>query len=124
MPRVLVSSRSFANIVPVGEELLSKAGFEIRRIGPEERPLNEERMKSIVDRERPDVIISGAEPIAAEALASSGNLRLIMKHGVGVDNIDLDAATGLGIAVANAPGTNTDAAVSYTHLTLPTICSV
>ncbi|RLE36675.1 hydroxyacid dehydrogenase, partial [Candidatus Acetothermia bacterium] len=114
MPRVLVSSRSFANIVPVGEELLSKAGFEIRRIGPEERPLNEERMKSIVDRERPDVIISGAEPIAAEALASSGNLRLIMKHGVGVDNIDLDAATGLGIAVANAPGTNTDAVADFT----------
>jgi len=113
MPRVLVSSRSFANIVSVGEELLTKAGFKIQRIGPEERPLDEERMKSIVARDKPDVIISGAEPINAEVLASSENLHLIMKHGVGVDNIDLDAATALGIAVANAPGTNTEAVADF-----------
>jgi len=114
MPRVLVSSRSFANIVSVGEELLAKGGFEIRRIGPDERPLDEERMKSIVARDKPDVIISGAEPISAEVLTASEGLRLIMKHGVGVDNIDLDAATALGIAVANAPGTNTEAVADFT----------
>jgi len=93
--------------------LLTKAGFKIQRIGPEERPLDEERMKSIVARDKPDVIISGAEPINAEVLASSENLHLIMKHGVGVDNIDLDAATALGIAVANAPGTNTEAVADF-----------
>ncbi len=114
MPMVLVSSRSFANIVSIGEELLTEAGFEVRRIGPADRPLDEEKMKSIVARDNPDVIISGAEPISANVLASSENLSLIMKHGVGVDNIDLDAATSLGIAVANAPGTNTDAVADFT----------
>ncbi|MCK4393827.1 phosphoglycerate dehydrogenase [Candidatus Bipolaricaulota bacterium] len=105
----LVSSRSFANVVPVGKDLLVDGGFEVRRVGPEERPLDEAKMVAIVTREKPQVIIIGAEPVTAEVLASSDKLRMIMKHGVGVDNIDLDAATSLGIVVANAPGTNTEA---------------
>ena len=39
---------------------------------------------------------------------------MVMKHGVGVDNIDLGAATSRGIVVANAPGTNTDAVADLT----------
>jgi D-3-phosphoglycerate dehydrogenase len=42
-------------------------------------------------------------------MAKAESLELVMKHGVGVDNIDIEAATELGIAVANAPGTNTEA---------------
>ena len=113
MPKALVSSRSFANIVPVGEEMLTGAGFEVRRIGPEERPLDAARMEAIVTRENPDVIISGAEPVTSGVLAASKTLRMVMKHGVGVDNIDLDAATSLGIVVANAPGTNTEAVADW-----------
>jgi len=49
-----------------------------------------------------------------------------MKHGVGVDNIDLGAATSRNIAIANAPGTNTDAvadlAVGLTLSLLRRIC--
>jgi len=113
MPKALVSSRSFANIVSVGAEMLTAAGFEVRRIGPEERPLDAAKMVVIVSREQPDVIISGAEPLTAEALAACPNLRMVMKHGVGIDNIDLDAATSLGIVVANAPGTNTKAVADW-----------
>jgi len=113
MPKALVSSRSFANIVSVGEEMLTAAGFEVRRIGPEERPLDAANMEAIVTRENPDVIISGAEPVTSGVLAASKTLRMVMKHGVGVDNIDLDAATSLGIAVANAPGTNTEAVADW-----------
>lgn len=113
MPKVLVSSRSFAQITSVGEEILTEAGFEVHRIGPEERPLDAAKMARIVSREDPDVIISGAEPITAEVLAASSRLRMIMKHGVGVDNIDLGAATSLRIMVANAPGTNTEAVADW-----------
>lgn len=113
MPKALVSSRSFANIVAVGEEMLTGAGFEVRRIGPEERPLDAAKMEAIVTRENPDVIISGAEAVTSGVLAASKTLRMVMKHGVGVDNIDLDAATSLGIVVANAPGTNTEAVADW-----------
>ena len=110
----LVSSRSFAQVVPVGEKILTKAGFEVLRVSPEERPLDAAKMARIVSREDPDVIISGAEPITAQVLAASKRLRMIMKHGVGVDNIDLDAAKSLGVMVANAPGTNTEAVADLT----------
>jgi len=105
----LVSSRSFGNVVTIGNNLLHDAGFEVRRIGEEERPLDEARLISIVYREGPEVIITGAEPMSEAVLAASDSLRMIMKHGVGVDNIDLGAATSRGIAVANVPGTNTEA---------------
>jgi D-3-phosphoglycerate dehydrogenase len=79
-----------------------------------ERPLDEARVVSIVRRETPEVIISGAEPITARVLAASDRLRMVMKHGVGVDNIDLNAATSRGVVVANAPGTNTEAVADLT----------
>lgn len=105
----LVSSRSFGNVVTIGNDLLRNTGFEVRRVGEEERPLDEAKLISIVHREGPEVIITGAEPMSEAVLEASDSLRMIMKHGVGVDNIDLDAATSRGIAAANAPGTNTEA---------------
>ena len=109
MPIVLVSSRSFGQVSKVGTAILEEAGFEIHRIGPEDRPFDVAKLAGIVERVKPDALIAGAEPIPHEVLAASPNLRVVQKHGVGVDNIDLDAATKLGIAVSNAPGTNTEA---------------
>ena len=106
---VLVSSRSFGNVVSIGTDLLRNAGFEVRRIGEEDRPLDDVKLASIVTREVPDVLITGAEPVSERVLSASEHLRMIMKHGVGVDNVDLGAATSRHIAVANAPGTNTEA---------------
>lgn len=44
--------------------------------------------------------------VTEEALAAGTELRVIGRAGIGVDNIDLEAATRLGIAVVNAPGGN------------------
>jgi D-3-phosphoglycerate dehydrogenase len=109
MNRALVSSRSFGAVSKAGERLLEQEGFEVRHIGPEERPLDEEKMARIMQREQPTVIICGAEPVTRKVLEASSRLSMVMKHGVGVDNIDIEAATRLGIPVANAPGTNTEA---------------
>jgi D-3-phosphoglycerate dehydrogenase len=48
-----------------------------------------------------------ATRITAELLARAGRLRVVGRAGVGVDNIAIDAATDLGIAVINAPAGNT-----------------
>jgi len=109
MPMVLVSSRSFGQVSTIGTRILEDAGFEVRRVGPEDRPLNAAKLASVIQREQPDALIAGAEPIPREVLGASTQLRVVQKHGVGVDNIDLGAASELGIAVANAPGTNTEA---------------
>jgi D-3-phosphoglycerate dehydrogenase len=110
----LVSSRSFAQVIRIGEEILVKNGFEVRYVSQEARPLDGPKLARIVARENPDVIICGAEPITAEVLMASEKLRMVMKHGVGIDNIDLNAATMQGIIVAHVPGANSEAVADLT----------
>jgi D-3-phosphoglycerate dehydrogenase len=52
--------------------------------------------------------------ITAEALAGNHRLRAIARAGVGVDNIDTDAATRQGIVVMNTPGGNTISTAEHT----------
>jgi D-3-phosphoglycerate dehydrogenase len=53
------------------------------------------------------VIVRSASRITREALDRAERLRVIGRAGVGVDNIDVEAATERGIAVLNAPSGNT-----------------
>jgi D-3-phosphoglycerate dehydrogenase / 2-oxoglutarate reductase len=52
-------------------------------------------------------VLVRTEPLAAEDLAAAPQLRIIARHGVGTDNIDVDAATALGVPVAITPDANT-----------------
>lgn len=56
-----------------------------------------------------EVLLHVLEPVTAEVIAAAPCLRLIQKIGVGVDTIDLEAAKVGNIAVANMPGTNSQA---------------
>jgi D-3-phosphoglycerate dehydrogenase len=60
------------------------------------------------------VIVRSATTIGREALRFADELRVIGRAGVGVDNIDVDAATERGIAVLNAPSGNTVSAAELT----------
>ncbi len=51
--------------------------------------------------------------ISARVIAAGTALRCIAKHGVGVDNIDLEAATNRGIRVVNAPFSNCNAVAEH-----------
>lgn len=56
-----------------------------------------------------DVLLHVLKPVTAEMIARAKRLRLVQKLGVGVNTIDLDACKAAGIAVANMPGTNSQA---------------
>jgi phosphoglycerate dehydrogenase-like enzyme len=56
-----------------------------------------------------EVLLHVLKPATAAIIAQAPKLRLIHKIGVGVNTIDLAAARARGIAVANMPGTNTQA---------------
>jgi len=56
-----------------------------------------------------EVLLHILRPVKEEVLRSAPRLRLVQKIGVGVDTIDLEAAQRRGVAVANMPGTNTQA---------------
>lgn len=56
-----------------------------------------------------DALIVALDDVDAAVIAAAPNLKVIAKHGVGVDNIDVAAATQAGVVVVNAPGTNSSA---------------
>lgn len=60
------------------------------------------------------VIVRSSTKITREALAHADRLQVIGRAGVGVDNIDVEAATERGIAVLNAPSGNTTSAAELT----------
>lgn len=60
------------------------------------------------------VIIRSAHRLTRELLTGHPRLRVVARAGAGVDNVDLTAATELGIAVINAPGANAIAAAEHT----------
>ena len=56
-----------------------------------------------------EVLLHILKPVTEEVLSGAPRLRLVQKIGVGVNTIDLEAARSRGVAVANMPGTNTQA---------------
>lgn len=59
------------------------------------------------------IVVRSATKLTAEVLAKADQLRVIGRAGVGVDNIDIAAATKRGIVVLNAPNGNTNAATEH-----------
>jgi D-3-phosphoglycerate dehydrogenase len=60
------------------------------------------------------LVVRSETKVTAAVLAAGKNLQVVARAGIGVDNIDLDAATRSGIAVVNAPTGNTVAAAEHT----------
>ena len=61
------------------------------------------------------LIVRSQVQVDAAVIAAAGNrLQVVGRAGVGVDNVDLDAATAAGITVVNAPTGNTIAAAEHT----------
>ena len=66
-------------------------------------------------RQSDALIVRSGTQVTADVLASPGRLRVVARAGVGVDNIDLEAATGAGVLVLNTPDANT---ISTAELTM------
>jgi D-3-phosphoglycerate dehydrogenase / 2-oxoglutarate reductase len=60
------------------------------------------------------IVIRSATRLDAELIGRAGRLRVIGRAGIGVDNVDVAAATRRGIVVANAPQSNVVAAAEHT----------
>ncbi|GAB3302850.1 hydroxyacid dehydrogenase [Pseudoclavibacter terrae] len=71
-------------------------------------------VEEIMASEAVDGVISRTVELSAAAIEASPRLRVISKHGVGVGNIDVDAATARGIPVFTTPGANAQSVAELT----------
>jgi D-3-phosphoglycerate dehydrogenase / 2-oxoglutarate reductase len=60
------------------------------------------------------ILIRSATKLTADLIARADRMRVIGRAGIGVDNVDVEAATKRGIVVANAPQSNIVAAAEHT----------
>jgi D-3-phosphoglycerate dehydrogenase len=104
-PRVLVKEK----IGDSGLELLRQSGFDVE-LGVDWDADELERRIGEFD----GMLIRSATKLDAELIAKATRLRAVGRAGVGVDNVDVGAATKRGIVVANAPQSNVITAAEHT----------
>jgi D-3-phosphoglycerate dehydrogenase len=75
--------------------------------------LSEDELVKVIG-EYDGLIIRSGTKVTAKVLANPGKLKGIARAGVGVDNVDIPAATKKGIIVMNTPGGNTLSAAEHT----------
>ena len=79
----------------------------------DERPgLKPEQLKAIIG-EYAALIVRSETQVTADVLAAATNMKIVGRAGVGVDNIDTEAATRQGIIVVNSPTGNIIAAAEH-----------
>ncbi|PZS34947.1 MAG: phosphoglycerate dehydrogenase [Pseudonocardiales bacterium] len=92
-----------------GVELLRAAGLDVE-VGTGWGRTELERRIADFDA----LLIRSATQVDADLLAKADRLRVVARAGVGVDNVDVDAATRRGVLIANAPQSNVITAAEHT----------
>src|SRR5580692_590796 len=114
MTRVLLTTTSFQDTPGVHHDLLAKAGFDIVR---ERGPLVEGRMLELAGQF--DAYLCGDDALTRAVIAKSlPRLKVISKYGIGLDKIDLRAATELKVPVLFTPGVNHTTVAEHTFALL------
>ena len=104
MPKVLVADP----IAPEGIEILKTVADVDVKTG-----LSKDELAAIIG-EYDALAVRSETKVTAEIIAAATKLKIIGRAGVGVDNIDVEAATNRGILVVNSPEGNTLAAAELT----------
>src|SRR5437763_182644 len=101
-------------VVLVAEELAPSAidvlahDFEVRHVDGADRAA---LLPALADGDA--VIVRSATMMNAEALAAASRLKVVARAGVGLDNVDVSAATARGVLVVNAPTSNIVSAAEH-----------
>ncbi|MFP3905633.1 MAG: phosphoglycerate dehydrogenase [Acidimicrobiales bacterium] len=105
MARILVTE----SLAERGLERLREAGHEVDiQLGPTPEELLE------LVKGASALVIRSATKVTAEVLDAGSDLVVIGRAGLGVDNVDVAAATSRGVMVANAPGSNSLSTAEHT----------
>lgn len=83
--------------------------FDVRSVDGTDRPALLEALGSAHA-----ILVRSATQVDAEAIAAASSLQVIARAGVGLDNVDITAATAAGVMVVNAPTSNIISAAELT----------
>nr|WP_187698465.1 phosphoglycerate dehydrogenase [Rathayibacter agropyri] len=83
--------------------------FDVRSVDGTDRPALLEALGSAHA-----ILVRSATQVDAEAIAAAPSLQVIARAGVGLDNVDITAATAAGVMVVNAPTSNIISAAELT----------
>ena len=107
--KVLVTTSSFGAKDDAALAALRAAGSEVI-LNPFARTLTEAEIGSLLAEHRPVGLIAGLEPLTEQVMqGAAAHLKVISRCGTGLDNVDLDAAKRLRIAVLNTPAAPAEA---------------
>ena len=94
MTKVLISDK----LAPAAADIFRDAGIDVDvKVG-----LSPEELAEIIDQ-YDGLAIRSATKVTADILAEAVNLKVVGRAGIGVDNVDIPAATAAGVVVMNTP---------------------
>jgi D-3-phosphoglycerate dehydrogenase / 2-oxoglutarate reductase len=105
--KVVITDYTFPSL-EIEEGILQSAGFEV--VGGQCKTA-ETLIPLVSDA---DAVIAQFAPVTADVIAAMSRARVIVRYGIGVDNVDLDAARARGIPVCNVPDYCIDEVADHT----------
>jgi phosphoglycerate dehydrogenase-like enzyme len=109
-PVVLITFPDYDTEHPQHGGALTAAGYAMR-IAPKRGLRSPEELLALCS-DAAGAIVS-TDPFTAEVLRDSPGLRVIARVGVGIDSIDADAATEMGVAITTTPGANEETVADH-----------
>ncbi len=105
MKVLIATQKPFAKVAVDGiKEILEGAGHEVALL--EKYEGQADLLKAVADAQ---ALIIRSDKVTPEVLAAAPQLKIVVRAGAGVDNVDLEAATKHGVVVMNTPGQNSNA---------------
>ena len=109
MHRILIADQ----LDPSGLEILRASGADVHELTKDERP----RLAELI-ADYDALVVRSMTKVDAKLLAAGKKLKVVGRAGIGVDNVDVPAATERGILVVNAPTANLLSATEHTFALL------
>ena len=106
--KIVITDYSFPNL-DVEEGILKPLGYDL--VAWKEKRSATELTQLVADA---DAVITQFAPVNAEVIASMQHAKVIVRYGIGVDNVDLEAAKTRGIPVCNVPDYCVDEVADHT----------
>jgi D-3-phosphoglycerate dehydrogenase / 2-oxoglutarate reductase len=103
LPVVLIADKlAESTVAALGDQV------EVRWVDGSDRP---KLLAAVVDADA--LLVRSATTVDAEVIAAAPKLKIVARAGVGLDNVDVDAATARGVLVVNAPTSNIHSAAEH-----------